>query len=99
MPAAHRKGDIGTGHGCWPARANDEGSPDVFINSIPAHRVGDHWTTHCCDDDCHDSVAASGSPTVFVNGRALTRIGDDVACGSRMATGSPDVFVDDGGGA
>lgn len=90
--AVARLYDICTGHTCWPSRPNDQGSPNVFVNGRPAHRVGDHWQVHCCTD-CHDSVLAAGSPTVFVNGRALGRIGDPVACGSRVATGSPNVFA------
>lgn len=93
MPAVTRKGDICTGHGCFPARPNNEGSPDVFINGIAAHRVGDGWETHCCGSSCHGSTMASGSSTVFVNGKPLARIGDQVACGSSSAQGSPDVFA------
>lgn len=94
MPAAIRKGDICKGHSCWVPRPNDEGSPNVFINGIPAHRVGDHWMTHCCGPACHDSIAATGSPDVFVNGKKLCRVDDLTACGSSMGdTHSPDVFV------
>lgn len=98
MPAVVRLGDMCTGHGCWPPRPNVEGSPDVFINGLPAHRVGDGWESHTCPaiPETHASVAAGGSPTVFVNGRALCRVGDPVACGSTMATGSGDVFADEG---
>lgn len=94
MPAVARMGDMCTGHGCWNPRPNDEGSPDVFINGVPAHRLGDHWTTHCCFGSmCHASALASGSGSVFVNGRPLGRIGDSVACGSAVAEGSPNVFA------
>ncbi len=94
MPAAHRHTDICTGHGCWPPRPNAEASPDVFVNSLGWHRVGDAWEVHCCPapPECHDSVAGTGSPKVFVNSRAACRIGDEVACGSIMATGSANVF-------
>jgi len=94
MPAVHRKGDIGTGHGCWPPRPNDQGSPNVNVNSIPVHRQSDHWGAHTCPDipETHDSTLASGSSTVFVNSLQLARIGDPVACGSSCATGSSNVF-------
>lgn len=97
MPAAHRHTDVCTGHGCWPSRNNIEGSPDVFINDLAAHRVGDAWASHCCCSipESHGSAQASGSPTVYVNDRPLARVGDSVACGSRNLTGSPDVFCDD----
>jgi len=94
MPAATRQGDTCTGHGSYPPRANDQGSPNVFINSTPAHRQGDHWVTHCNPTpSCHDSAAQSGSSTVYVNGQQLMRIGDPIACGSACAQGSPNVFA------
>lgn len=95
MPKAIRKGDLCKGHVDWPSRPNDEGSPNVFINQKEAHRVGDHWVTHCNPaPECHDSVAATGSPDVIVNGKPLCRVNDMVACGSPMgATHSPDVIV------
>lgn len=92
MPAACRKGDMSAGH-CYSPRANTEGSPNVFINGIPAHREGDYWPTHCCGDSCHDGVLASGSPNVFVNGKELGRIADPITCGDIVAQGSPNVFV------
>lgn len=93
MPAVVRLGDQCTGHGCFPPRVNDSASGNVFINGIGAHRVGDHWVTHCCGIPCHDSAMASGSGTVFVNGKALARVGDSVACGSAAAQGSSNVFA------
>lgn len=93
MPAAHRLGDLCTGHGCWPPRPNISASSDVLVNNLGSHRLGDGWAVHCCDDDCHGAVAAQGSPNVFVNGLPKCRIGDAVSCGSSMATGSPDVIV------
>lgn len=46
-----------------------------------------------CGPSCHSGNAASGSGTVFVNGRPLVRIGDAVSCGGSSATGSGDVFA------
>jgi uncharacterized Zn-binding protein involved in type VI secretion len=94
MPAAARLGDLCTGHGCWPPRPNVQGSPDVYIDGRPAHRVGDAWASHTCPSlsETHASTLAAGSPDVFVNGRPLGRIGDPVACGSSVATGSDRVF-------
>lgn len=95
MPGAARLSDTCTGHGCWPSRPNDQGSPNVFINGRAAHRVGDHWLPHTCPiiPETHDSILASGSSTVFVNGMPLGRIGDSVACGSIIQSGSTDVTV------
>ena len=95
MPAVTRLGDICTGHGCWPPRANVQGSPNVFVNGIPVHRQNDAWAAHTCPPipETHASVLASGSATVFVNGLQIGRIGDPVACGSSVATGSSNVFA------
>lgn len=95
MPAVSRLGDKCTGHpNGFPPRPNDEASGDVFINGIGAHRQGDHWVTHCnSNPSCHDSVLASGSSTVYCNGKQISRISDPVACGSTVAEGSPDVFA------
>ena len=93
MPAVSYEGAIGSGHGCFPPRANTQGSGDVFVNSIPVHRESDAWGTHCCGDSCHDSTLAAGSSTVYANGLQLSRIGDPVACGSAVAEGSDNVFA------
>ena len=89
LPAV-RLGDVCSGHSCWPPRPNTQGSPNVYVNKLPWHRVGDAWATHCCGLSCHDSVLATGSPTVRVNGIPAGRITSRVACGSVAVTGSPD---------
>lgn len=98
MPQVTRKGDTCTGHDCFPPRNSTGGSPNVYVNGIPAHRVGDSWAVHCCTHPdvphgCHVGALASGSSSVFVNGRALGRIGDSVDCGSTVAAGSANVFA------
>lgn len=99
MPAVTRLGDLCTGHGCWPPRPSVSASPDVYVNGIAAHRLGDAWAAHTCPSipETHASVLAAGSPTVNVNGLPLGRIGDAVACGSAVATGSGNVFADEAG--
>lgn len=93
MPAVTRIGDNCTGHGCFAPRVNDQGSANVFVNGIGAHRQGDHWVTHSCGSNSHDSMLAAGSSTVYVNGKQLCRIGDPVACGSAASAGSSNVFA------
>ena len=94
MPAAARKGDLCTGHACWPPRANNQGSPNVFINNKAAHRKTDHWVIHCCGGKkCHDGRLSGGSRTVFINSLNAGRVGDPVNCGSRVAQGSRNVFI------
>lgn len=43
-----RLNDLSQGHSCFPSRICDTASPNVYTNSIPNHRQGDHWVTHCC---------------------------------------------------
>ena len=92
MPAVVRLGDECTGHGCYPPRVNDQASTNTFVNGRGIHREGDHWVTHCCGPSCHDSNLASGSSTVFINGKPAARIGDPIECGSVAAQGSSNVF-------
>ena len=48
MTASVRFGDICSGHiPCYPSRPNDQGSPNVFVNGLPKHRLTDHWVVHC----------------------------------------------------
>ena len=91
--AAARQGDTCSGHGCFPPRASDTGSDNVFINGIPALRSGDHFVLHTCGDDVHDGNVSSGSSSVFVNGQPLALIGSTISCGSVVAQGSDNVFV------
>lgn len=98
MPAVTRLGDICTGHECFPPRHSTSGSPNVFVNGIPAHRQGDSWAVHTCTHPdvphgSHGSNLASGSKTVYANGKQLGRIDDPVSCGSSVATGSKNVFA------
>tara|TARA_B100000941_G_C28499792_1_gene553333 strand:- start:2230 stop:2520 length:291 start_codon:yes stop_codon:yes gene_type:complete len=96
MPAVTRKGDNCTGHGCFPPRSNIAGSSNVFVNNIAVHRQGDGWSVHCCPPPvCHGSVLKSGSSTVYINGKQCGRVGDPVACGSAVASGSGNVFAGD----
>jgi uncharacterized Zn-binding protein involved in type VI secretion len=92
MSAAARLTDICSGHGCFPSRSNVSASSNVFFNNLGAHRVSDAWAPHSCVT-IHDSVLASGSSTVFVNGLPQGRVGDSVACGSSIASGSPNIFI------
>lgn len=95
MPAVARLGDQCTGHGCWPPRPSTGASPNVFVNGIAVHRQGDAWAPHTCPSipETHASVLAAGSSTVYVNGKQIGRIGDPVACGSSVASGSGNVFA------
>ncbi|MDC8443758.1 PAAR domain-containing protein [Halomonas aquamarina] len=94
MPAVARLGDNCTGHGAFPPRSSIGGSGDVYANGIAVHRQGDGWAVHCNPTPvCHGSVLAAGSSTVHANGKQLGRIGDPVACGSSVASGSGSVYA------
>lgn len=103
MPPAHRKGDIGSGHGChFPPTPATGGSPNVFVNGRPLMRVGDAYVPHPCvvgHAPPHGRALADGSASVFVNGQPAGRTGDAIDCGGSASTGSGDVFIGDGGGS
>lgn len=87
MPAC-RLTDKTIGHSCFPPQVTIQGSPNVFIESKPAFRVGDAIQPHCCGNSCHPSSGGKGSMTVFVNGKPLMRVRDPATCKSIMATGA-----------
>jgi len=97
MPPVTRKGDICTGHGCWPPRPSVEGTPRFIIGGKEAHLQGHAWAPHTCPDipETHASVLESGAPRFLIHGLQLGRIGDPVACGSSVATGEPRFIVGD----
>lgn len=80
---------------CYPPTPAATGSPDVYVNGIPAVRLGDTWVVHgaCQDHTPHSGNSSSGSSSVFTDGKPLCRIGDAISCGDTMAQGSPDVFA------
>ena len=103
MPPAHRRGDIGSGHGChFPPTPATGGSPDVYTNGRKQMRVGDAYVPHGCvvgHAPPHARALAEGSATVFVNGKPAGRKGDAIDCGGNAQTASGDVFIGDKGGS
>ena len=94
MLNAARLGDLSTSDPCGaPPRPNTAGSPNVFINNLPAHRLSDPWAPHACPGSSpHGAVTASGSSTVFINNLPAARLSDAISCGSSIAMGSPNVL-------
>lgn len=105
MPEAARLNDIAKGdphaHGCpiCPHAVQGPiiiGSTNVFINSIPAARVGDMGiSTPCCGPNKFE--IKMGSSTVFINGKKAARKGDmtmhcDIGSG-KIEIGSPNVII------
>lgn len=92
---AAKIGDIGTDHDGFPPTPVIAGSPDVFIDGIPAARVGDPLAPHDKPNHPpHPRKIASGSSTVFVNGKPLAITGGSVDCGG-VIIGSGTVLVGD----
>lgn len=93
MPGIIRISDMSSIDPCFaPPHAPIVGSSNVFVDGIPAVRVGDKYALHSCPGSPpHLSTAAKGSSTVFVNGMPVHRIGDKISCGSTAMNGSTDV--------
>lgn len=95
MPAVTRIGDRDVAHCSGMVRA--QGSGNVYCNGRPISRQGDVNTAHLVPigDDCatHRRPIATGSRTVFVNGRGCGRIGDGISGCTSVAQGSFNVFA------
>ena len=94
MPAVTRIGDADVTHCSGMTRA--QGSGDVFANSIAVSRQGDNNTTHLLPGvpcPAHAAPIASGSSTVFVNGKGCGRVGDGISGCTSVAAGSSNVFA------
>lgn len=104
MPAAGRLGDKAQApadaHGC-PACPHPVvgpaiiGCPTVYINKMPALRVGDRGIhAACCGPNMW--VTQMGSLSVIIGGMQAHRMGDmTVHCGGvgKLIEGSPDVII------
>jgi uncharacterized Zn-binding protein involved in type VI secretion len=104
MAAVTRLGDSTTGVcnkglSCCPhgrSGTNQTGSPNVFVNGKPVHRLQDTGAAHCPHGGTFQSI--KGSSSVFVNGQPVTRLGDTTAClacgqAGTHTNGSPNVFA------
>lgn len=81
MAGVARIGDaVTTNHGCAAATTIATGSSDVLIDGIGAATVGDTTASHAVSgrhcEVFHVYTLSSGSSSVFVNGKALLRVGD-----------------------
>ena len=72
-------------------------STDVKVGGIGVSRAGDLNTTHVlpCGVGCCGHVApiATGSTTVFANGKGIGRVGDLLTGCTLVAEGSENVFA------
>ena len=104
MPAVARRDEIDTvaspdGSGpCCSASSTqftEEGSTNVFVNSIGAVRLGDTMIVHLYPGPCcapHNPPLTSSSTTVFVNSKGVGRVGDDYQA-HIISSGSSNVFA------
>lgn len=92
---AAKVGDIGTDHDGFHPTVIIAGSPDVFIDGIPAARVGDPLAPHDKPNNPpHPRSIASGSSTVLINGKPAALTGGAVDCGG-VIIGSGTVVIGD----
>ena len=94
MPAVTRIGDADVAHCSGMSRA--VGSPNVNANGIAVSRQGYVNTTHLLPGvpcPAHAAPIASGSSTVFINGKGCGRVGDGISGCTSVAAGSPNVFA------
>ena len=92
--AVTRRGDADVIHCSVPFR--EQHSPDVFVNNIPVSRQGDNNTVHVLPGlpcPSHQKPIATGSTTVFINGKGCGRIGDSISACTSVAEGSDNVFA------
>ena len=99
MPGVTRKDDVTTtGHGCSATTTVVEPSGDVFCNTRGVERKGDPAAPHTIPAGSppvcvpHSAVINAGSGTVFVNGKAIARVGDSCDAGA-IFNGSSNVFA------
>ena len=96
MPAVTRYQDADVTHCTGMTRAGK--SPDVFVNNKGVSREGDHNTSHLLPPNIppcpgHTAPIATGSSTVFINGKGCGRVLDSISGCTSVAAGSSDTFA------
>lgn len=82
MPFAAKLNDKGTQHDGYYETVIIAGSTTVFIDRLPAARMGDPLTPHSKPEHpSHPRKIAGGSGTVFIDGFPAARTDDAVDCG------------------
>lgn len=98
MPATAIKQGQSTGHGCFPPTAAiGPFAVKTFVTGKECQLTGATiYATHCCGIVCHSGqarIVSKGSDKVFIEGKPAVRIGDNIACGDKVAGGNPKVFM------
>lgn len=91
-------GALSTGHVCYPPTALTQASKNVYVNFIPAGRIGDKFAPHACPcTNCPPPHTvrpiSQGAKNVYFNFRPPGRIADFIGCGDKIAQGSANVFA------
>ena len=71
-------------------------SPNVIVNGTGISRQGDNNDSHLLPPapcPSHQTPIATGSTTVFINGKGCGRIGDAITGCTSVATGSSNTFA------
>jgi len=92
MPGIATQGDSSSGHGAFPPRTGVSTITNVLVNGKPPHVHGDAFAVHSDGTSAHGGTAVASSSSVFINGKAVVRIGDSVSCGGVIVGSSGNVF-------
>lgn len=98
MAGIVKLGAMTTGHACWPPTMVAQGSPNVFVEGLPAVAMGHMAIPHVCTSPSfpvHPASVAQGSSNVMINGAPAARMGDMLTCSDMIAQGAGTVL---GGG-
>ena len=96
MGAAARVGDATAPHEEWSNGVLSEGSSDVIADGMALSGVGNAGTPHFhipAKKPPHETKVSGGSSSVLVNGKAAARVGDPMACGATISSGSSTVII------
>ena len=96
MPAVCRGDSVDADVPHCSGMNRDQRSDNVKVNGTGISRQGDNNTTHLLPPapcPSHAAPIATGSSTVFINGKGCGRIGDDISVCTSVATGSSNVFA------
>ena len=96
MPAVCRGDSVDADVPHCSGMNRDQRSGDVKVNGTGISRQGDNNTSHKkppAPCPSHAAPIATGSSTVFINGKGCGRIGDAITGCTSGATGSSNVFA------
>ena len=96
MPAVCRGDSVDADVAHCSGMNRDQRSGDVKVNGTGISRQGDNNTSHLLPPapcPSHAAPIATGSSTVFINGKGCGRIGDAISGCTSVATGSSNVFA------